>query len=90
MPPLTRLLAVIAAASASASFTATQTAMSLRGRACIHTNTPSEALVKLERQIQRAEALVSDRWSSTVAVTICHNAARFGLCWFFCFLKRFG
>ena len=61
MPPLTRLImAVIAAASASASFTATPAAMSLRGRACIHTNTPSEAPVKgaLERQIQRRGAVL--------------------------------
>ena len=60
MPPLSPLVAVIAAASASASFTATPAAMSLRGRACIHTNTPSEAPVKgaLERQIQRRGAVL--------------------------------
>ena len=58
MPPLSPLVAVITAASASASFTATPAAMSLRGRACIHTNTPSEALVKLERQIQRRGAVL--------------------------------
>ena len=58
MPPLSPLVAVIAAASASASFTATPAAMSLRGRACI-----SEAPVKgaLERQISSAEAALQRR-----------------------------
>ena len=60
MPPLSPLVAVIAAASASASFTATPAAMSLRGRACIHTNTPSEAPDSSydERQIQRRGAVL--------------------------------
>ena len=58
MPPLSPLVAVMAAASASASFTATPAAMSLRGRACI-----SEAPVKgaLERQISSAEAALQRR-----------------------------
>ena len=60
MRPLTQLMAVIAAASASASFTATPAAMSLRGRARIHTNRLSEAPDKgaLERQIQRRGAVL--------------------------------
>lgn len=63
MRSLTQLM-VIAFASASASFTATPAAMRLRGRACIHTNTPSEALHSsydeeaLERQIQRRGAVL--------------------------------